>query len=195
MATSGLHQSWWTPVYARSGNRLHSLQPCRSPRASHGTSSFASFLSTDRKPVRRGCLRQGPELREGCRVLLSQSGQCPEISRGSNSGQRAFPRNVDFPLVYALSGCTRHCATLFHQGAGTSRRAKGARPTVFYDLQNLQESAFSYSRAPRQPYGFSAVVPSEVWVFLSSLGTQQMLISRREYDEVVSASHCLCRLS
>ena len=33
--------------YARSGNRLHSLQPCRSPRASLGASSMASCLSVD----------------------------------------------------------------------------------------------------------------------------------------------------
>ena len=35
-ATSGLHRSWWTPVCARSGNCLHSVQPCGSPRARHG---------------------------------------------------------------------------------------------------------------------------------------------------------------
>ena len=27
-ATSGLHRSWWTLVYARGGNRVHSVQPC-----------------------------------------------------------------------------------------------------------------------------------------------------------------------
>ena len=35
-ATSGLHRSWWALVYARSGNRLHSVQPCRTPRARPG---------------------------------------------------------------------------------------------------------------------------------------------------------------
>ena len=46
-ATSGLHRSWWTLVYARSGNRLHSVQPFLSPRALRGASSMASCLSVD----------------------------------------------------------------------------------------------------------------------------------------------------
>ena len=38
--------------YARSGNRLYSLQPCRSPRASLGASSMASCLSPTSKSRR-----------------------------------------------------------------------------------------------------------------------------------------------
>ena len=47
MATSGLRRSWWTLVYARSGNRLRSVHPCGSPRAGLGASSMASCLSSD----------------------------------------------------------------------------------------------------------------------------------------------------
>ena len=173
-----LRKEWEPPTLRAALSDLHA--PCL------GASLMASCLSDVASRSRTSRVMQS---------VTIAVGSVSRISRGSSSRQRAFPRNVDFPLVYALSGCTRHCATLFHQGAWASRRAKGARPTVFYDLQNLQECAFSYSRARRQPYGFSAVTPSEVWVFLSSLGTQQMLISRREYDEVVSASHCWCRLS
>ena len=50
---------WWTLVYARSGNRLHSVQPCLSPRASHGDSSMASFL-----PTRSQRQRQPSEVNE-----------------------------------------------------------------------------------------------------------------------------------
>ena len=39
-ATSGLHRSWWTLLHARSGNRLHSVHPCRTPRARPGASSI-----------------------------------------------------------------------------------------------------------------------------------------------------------
>ena len=48
MATSGLHRSWWTLVYARSGNRLRSVQPCGSPRPS-APPRFLSASPTSRE--------------------------------------------------------------------------------------------------------------------------------------------------
>ena len=61
-------------MYARGGNRLHSVQPCLSPRARHGR-LLDGFLPLRRRahasalPLTKcGCEREGPKLRERCRV-------------------------------------------------------------------------------------------------------------------------------
>ena len=78
--------------YARSGNRLHSLQPCRSPRASLGASSMASCLSSMHK-----------------HVVAIRRGLCSGSSHG-------VPRDPCQQLIFALTGCGRHCATLHDVG-------------------------------------------------------------------------------
>ena len=62
-ATSGLHRSWWTLVYARSGNRLHSVQPCGSPRARHGR-LLDGLLPLRQSRTSRRVVCSGPELCE-----------------------------------------------------------------------------------------------------------------------------------
>ena len=61
-------------MYARGGNRLHSVQPCLSPRARHGR-LLDGFLPLRRRahasalPLTKcSCEREGPKLRERCRV-------------------------------------------------------------------------------------------------------------------------------
>ena len=106
--------------------------------------------------------------RERFRVLLSQSGQSPEVHEEA-AAERAFPRNVDFPLVYALSGCTRHCATLFHQGAGASRCVPKEPDRLFSTTSRICKNAhfptagldgsLTVSRPWRHPkFGFSCLL-------------------------------------
>ena len=90
-------------MYARSGNRLHSVQPCLSPRALRGASSMASCLSSDERVQRSVVIvalqdfvtsflwqcayTTSPESRERCRdaqtCLQSQKTgeleKCPEV--------------------------------------------------------------------------------------------------------------------
>ena len=73
-----MHRSWWTLVYARSGNRLHSVQPCGSPRARLGR-LLDGFLPLPRREIAS---------------VLSQSTCGCEASRRFRSS-RAMQRGAD----------------------------------------------------------------------------------------------------
>ena len=100
MATSGLHRLWWTSVYARGGNRLHSVQPCPSPRARHGR-LLDGFLPLRDEGDRHFPVvtvwfdkNHGPELRERCRTFPGPAGSF-----------------ADRGFSIALAGCGCRCAT------------------------------------------------------------------------------------
>ena len=102
-ATSGLHRSWWTPVYARSGNRLHSAQPCRTPRAPTGR-LLDGILPLQRRAhasatKNTGREVTGPGVRERCSMVavcllanrLCKSLRSP-VSQESHRRESAAPK-------------------------------------------------------------------------------------------------------
>ena len=116
-ATSGLHRSWWALASARSGNRLHSVQPCVDfTRPTWAPPQWLLASPTTRKRVcvatEYVCLRapwklhEGPEVRERCRNAQtrlrsqerSEFPRCPEVrerSRARPLAVRSLRRGAD----------------------------------------------------------------------------------------------------
>ena len=120
--------------YARSENRLHSLQPCRSPRALAGRlldGIFPLQQLTGHDKSRRSRDMQSafdPEVRERCRVIPTADrpsgcvGHCATLfwqialSRSSSEDREdaetsCVQRSIA-PQLHALAGCGCRCATL-----------------------------------------------------------------------------------
>ena len=85
-ATSSLHRSWWTLDYARSGNRQHSVHPCRFARALLGASLVACSLSSDAQT----CLR-----RHRVRVVATRRSRSAREKQSETIavGVEALPQN------------------------------------------------------------------------------------------------------
>ena len=114
--------------HARSENRLHSLQPCGSPRASLGASLMASFLSSDLRNT------SSPEGRERCRDAQTRL-RSQESSEWFRRWVQKFvtSRGLDQSQSDGFSGCPLLANTslraahviappLFQQVTGASRR-------------------------------------------------------------------------
>ena len=110
MATSSLHRSWYAVVFARSGNRLHSVHPC-AISTRHGWRLLVSCLSASTET----------KTKRGCHVPDGASVQnCGAMSRCVRVGHRRRlfcglgwrgARRLQ-KLFFALAGCRRHCAIM-----------------------------------------------------------------------------------
>ena len=102
--------------YARSGNRLHSVQPCAAPLASHGDSSMAFFPLPTRSGV-RGSQSEVNEVLKFLTVTVLSDKRRDGQDGGSSSSRRRAARGI---------GGASDSARRLNEGLGSSDT--GTRP-------------------------------------------------------------------